>query len=79
MMKLTTGNISTIAATIWTGIIAPLLIVFGISIDQGLGIGILTAILTVIVMIWNAKNPNQIALLGNAPETETLEEDEDVC
>ena len=41
-----TGNISTIATTIWVSIIAPILLYFGVTIDQTLGIGVLTGILT---------------------------------
>lgn len=75
-MELTKGNISTIATTIWVSIIAPILIYFGISIDQTLGIGILTAILTIIWMLWNAKNPNQFEFLGNAPADDGADDDE---
>lgn len=69
-----TGNISTIATTIWVSIIAPILLYFGVTIDQTLGIGVLTGILTVIFMIWNAKNPNSFKCLGNAPALVTSEE-----
>lgn len=78
-MELTTGNISTIATTIWVSIIAPILLYFGITIDQTLGIGIVTGIITVIFMIWNAKNPNELAILGNAPEQDTSGDCEDGC
>ena len=79
MMTLNTGNISTIATTIWVSIIAPILLIFGITIDQTIGIAIITGILTVIFMIWNAKNPNELAILGNAPETDTSGVEEDNC
>ena len=68
------GNISTIATTIWVSIIAPILLYFGVTIDQTLGIGVLTGILTVIFMIWNAKNPNSFKCLGNAPAPVASEE-----
>lgn len=77
-MEFNIGNISTIATTIWVSIIAPILLYFGITIDQTVGIGIVTGIITVAFMIWNAKNPNQFAALGNAPENDTGVED-DVC
>lgn len=61
------NNVSTLATTIWVSIIAPILVVCGVSIDQTLGVAIITGILTVIFMIWNAKNPNEIEAFGNAP------------
>ena len=67
MMEFNVNNISTVATTIWVSIIAPILLYLGIQIDQALGVGVLTGILTVVWMIWNAKNPNEIEALGNAP------------
>lgn len=61
------NNVSTLATTIWVSIIAPILLLFGVSIDQTVGVAVITGILTVIFMIWNAKNPNEIGALGNAP------------
>lgn len=79
-MEFNIGNISTIATTIWVTIIAPILISYGIIIDQALGVGILTGILTAGWMIWNAKNPNEFAALGNAPVQDEITGDcEDEC
>jgi len=61
------NNVSTLATTIWVSIIAPILVVCGVSIDQTLGVAVITGILTVVFMIWNAKNPNMIEAFGNAP------------
>jgi len=61
------NNVSTLATTIWVSIIAPILIAVGVNIDQTLGVAVITGILTVIFMIWNAKNPNEIEAFGNAP------------
>jgi len=61
------NNVSTLATTIWVSIIAPILITIGVHIDQTVGVAVITGILTVIFMIWNAKNPNEIEALGNAP------------
>lgn len=61
------NNVSTLATTIWVSIIAPILITVGVHIDQTVGVAVITGILTVIFMIWNAKNPNEIEALGNAP------------
>ena len=79
-MEYNIGNMSTIATTLWVSIIAPILLYFGITIDQTLGIGIVTGIITVAFMIWNAKNPNQFAALGNAPEKDEITGvEDDVC
>ena len=61
------NNVSTLATTIWVSIIAPILVLVGVSIDQTVGVALITGILTVVFMIWNAKNPNEIEVLGNAP------------
>ena len=61
------NNVSTLATTIWVSVIAPILIAIGVHIDQTVGVAVITGILTVIFMIWNAKNPNEIEALGNAP------------
>ena len=67
------NNVSTLATTIWVSIIAPILVVCGVSIDQTLGVAIITGILTVIFMIWNAKNPNELEVLGNKPDDPVTE------
>ena len=61
------NNVSTLATTIWVSIISPILVVCGVIIDQTLGVAVITGILTVVFMIWNAKNPNMIEAFGNAP------------
>ena len=66
-MEFNENNVSTLVTIIWTSIIAPILVYFGIEIDQALGVGVLTAIVTIIIMIWNAKNPNEIEAFGNKP------------
>lgn len=80
-MEYNTGNVSTIAS--WTAIIVMIIEViikhFGIEIPHETIVMFVTGIITFIIAIWSSKNPNQIAALGNAPEQETLEADEDVC
>ena len=61
------NNISTIATFIWTMIIAPILVAYGIEIDQAVGVGIVTAILTAVILIINARNPNELGIFGNKP------------
>ena len=69
-MEFNINNVSTLGAFIWTMIIAPILIAFGIEINQGVGIGVVTAILTAIVLIINARNPNELEIFGNKPAVE---------
>lgn len=78
MMELNTANISTIAtflAIALTGILA----YFGYTVDQAQLATVIMSVITLIIAIWSSKNPNQIEALGNAPEPENLEEDEDGC
>lgn len=66
MMKITEGNISTIAAWIY-GIIGPTyLVTYGI--DQGTFTVLLVIIIGVIINVWSSYNPNTIAFLGNSEE-----------
>ena len=74
MMEFNVNNVSTIATTIWVSVIAPILLYFGVTIDQGLGTAVITGILTVVFMIWNAKNPNEFAALGNKPNDPVTED-----
>ena len=67
-MEFNVNNISTIATTLWVSVIAPVLLYFGVVIDEQLGITLITSIITVVLMIWNAKNPNEFAILGNKPQ-----------
>lgn len=67
MMEFNINNVSTLGTFIWTMIIAPLLIAVGVEIDQTVGVGIVTAILTAIVLVINARNPNELGIFGNKP------------
>lgn len=67
------NNVSTLATTIWVSIIAPILLIFGVTIDQTVGVAIVTGILTVIFMIWNAYHPNEFEALGNKPDDPVTE------
>lgn len=75
MMEFNINNVSTLGTFIWTMIIAPLLIAFGIEIDQGVGIGVVTAILTAIILVVNARNPNELSIFGNAPADDDFDDD----
>lgn len=74
MMEFNINNVSTLGTFIWTMIIAPLLIAFGIEIDQGVGIGVVTAILTAIILVVNARNPNELGIFGNAPAVDDFDD-----
>lgn len=68
-----TNNISTIAtflAICLTGILA----YFGYTVDQAQLATVLMSVITLIIAVWSSKNPNTMAILGNAPEPVDAEE-----
>ena len=66
MMEWNQNNISTIAS-----MIAPFVIVvlakFGINVEQTVAIAFIGAVIELGLLIWSAKNPNEIAAFGNKP------------
>jgi uncharacterized membrane protein len=71
ILKMETNNISTIAtfaAICITGILA----YFGYSVDQAQLATVLMSVITLIIAIWSSKNPNTLAVLGNAPAKQTM-------
>ena len=66
MMKITEGNISTIAAWIYDIIGPTYLATYGI--DQGTFTVLLVIIIGVIINVWSSYNPNTFAFLGNSEE-----------
>lgn len=70
---LTTGNISTFATWIYI-LISPLLIRYGIEVDETLFTTFITALIGIIIAVWSSKNPNTLKFLGNSkPEIDTTE------
>lgn len=68
----TTGNISTIAT--WISLtITVILSYFGVVIDQATLLPVVSGLITIIIAIWSSKNPNTFAFLGNQPNTNTCE------
>ena len=68
-----TNNLSTIAtflAICITGILA----YFGYTVDQAQLATVLMSVITLIIAIWSSKNPNTLAILGNAPTPVESEE-----
>ena len=63
---LTTGNISTFATWIYI-LISPILVRYGIQIDETLVTTFITALIGIIIAVWSSKNPNTLSWLGNAP------------
>ena len=73
MILMDTNNISTIAtflAICLTGILA----YFGYTVDQAQLATVLMSVITLIIAIWSSKNPNTMAIFGNAPEPVEAEE-----
>ena len=82
-----TNNISTIATFIAI-CLTTILAYFGYTVDQAQATTVIMGIITLIIAIWSSKNPNTLAILGNAPEPIDSEEpvlndeyecDEDGC
>lgn len=60
------NDLSTIFVFIYM-LIAPILIKYGIDIDQGLFVSAMVAIVGLIGAIYSAMNPNRMKTFGNAP------------
>jgi len=76
-MEINQGNVSTIATMVWGAIISPILISYGITIDNGVGTAIVSGIILLILLIWSAFNPNQMGIFNNSPKN-TIETEESV-
>ena len=68
-----TNNISTIA-TFAAICITAICAYFGYTVDQAQLATVLMSVITLIIAIWSSKNPNTLAVLGNAPEPIETEE-----
>ena len=69
-MEINENNISTVASMVFGVIIYPILLSFGVEIDQTLGTAIVGAIIMLCLLIWSAMNPNKMKLFGNQPVTQ---------
>jgi hypothetical protein len=61
-----TNNISTIA-TFAAICLTTILAYFGYAVDQAQLATVLMSVITLIIAIWSSRNPNTLAVLGNAP------------
>ena len=85
-----TNNISTIA-TFAAIVITSILEYFGYTLDQEAITPLVLGIITLAIAVWSSKNPNDMAILGNAKtpvnpeepvlndEYEWLGDDDDSC
>jgi len=62
-----TNNISTIATFIAI-CLTTILAYFGYTVDQAQATTVIMGVITLIIAIWSSRNPNTLAILGNAPE-----------
>ena len=60
-----TNNLSTIA-TFAAIIITAILSYFGYTVDQNELTPLILGLITLIIAVWSSKNPNDLAILGNA-------------
>ena len=70
-----TNNISTIATFIAI-CITMILAYFGYTVDQTQLATVIMSVITLIIAIWSSKNPNTLAIFGNAPEDDGDENEE---
>lgn len=69
-MDIDVGNVSTIATMIWGTIISPILISYGVVIDNVVGTAIVSGFILLCLLIWSACNPNNMKIFGNnKPQT----------
>ena len=66
-MEYDINNLSTIFVLIYM-IISPLLVKYGIEIDQAVFVTGMVALVGLIAAIISARNPNKMGAFGNAPE-----------
>ena len=71
-----TNNISTIA-TFLAICITMMLAYFGYTVDQTQLSTVIMSVITLIIAIWSSKNPNTLAIFGNAPEDAADDGDDD--
>lgn len=71
-----TNNISTIA-TFLAICITMMLAYFGYTVDQTQLSTVIMSVITLIIAIWSSKNPNTLAIFGNAPEDAAADGDDD--
>lgn len=71
-MEFSENNISTIAVWVYM-IISPLLVKYGISIDQPTFTAFFVALVGVILAVWSSKNPNTFGILGNKEDVDDVQ------
>ena len=67
-----TNNISTIA-TFAAICLTTILAYFGYTVDQAQATTVIMGVISLVIAIWSSKNPNTLAVLGNAKAPVTSE------
>ena len=73
-MEIDVGNVSTIATMVWGVIISPILISYGIILDNGVGTAIVSGFILLCLLVWSACNPNSMKIFGNNKTTPVNDE-----
>lgn len=70
-------NLTTIAVWIYM-LISPILVKYGIEIDQTAFVGVAVPLFGLILAIWSSRNPNDMEILGNQGPaiSDDIEEDD---
>ena len=74
-MDIDVGNVSTIATMIWGVIISPILISYGVVIDNAIGTAVVSGLILLVLLIWSACNPNSLGIFGNKKDEPPIDDD----
>ena len=74
-LTMETNNLSTIA-TFAAIIITAILSYFGYTVDQNELTPLILGLITLAIAVWSSKNPNTLAILGNAPQEQELTDED---
>ena len=67
MMELNQNNLSTIISMIVPFVAYVIAKVCGFDVDEAMLTMFITGVVELIILIWSAKNPNQLGIFGNKP------------
>lgn len=72
----TKGNLTTFLTWFYI-LISPILVKYGIEIDQTAFIGVAVPLVGLAIAIWSSKNPNNLGFLGNSDTSYEFDDGED--
>ena len=73
-MDIDVGNVSTIATMVWGVIISPILVSYGVVIDNAVGTAVISGLILLVLLIWSACNPNSLGVFGNKKDEPPIDD-----